>query len=111
MAQRTPKEVKQPTARQVILLLEEVVLLAETLAIPPTDRALAMRIGEELIPALYEARTYLEVGYLRSPEIRQGISRASLVASDLTDTDASFGPLHSRLRVLLEEAGQAARGE
>lgn len=111
MAREMPKEIDFPTAKQVISLLEEAVQFAETLAIPPADRALTTRIGEELIPALYEARTYLEVGYLRSPEIRQGISRASLVASDLADADPSFGPLHSRLRVLLEEAGQASRGE
>ena len=106
-----PKETDLPDARQVLSLLEEAVQFAETLAIPPADRSLRMRIGEELIPALYEARTYLEVGQLRSPEIRQGISRASLVASDLADVDRSFGPLHSRLRVLLEEAGLASRGE
>lgn len=105
------KEVELPTAKQVISLLEEAVQFAETLAIPPADRSLRMRIGEELIPALWEARTYLEVGYLRSPEIRQGISRAALVASDITDSDRSFGPLYSRLRVLLEEAGRASRGE
>ncbi len=111
MAKETPKEVDLPDARQVISLLEEAVQFAETLAIPPADRALTVRIGEELIPALYEARTYLEVGHLKSPEIRQGISRASLVASDLADADPAFGPLHSRLRVLQEEASLASRGE
>ena len=99
-----------PDATQVLSLLEEAVNFAETLSFPPADRTLTVRIGEELIPALYEARTYLEIGMLRSPEIRQGISKASLVASDLADADPSFGPLHSRLRVLQEEAGLASRG-
>jgi hypothetical protein len=95
----------------VLSLLEEAVQYAETVSAPPTDRELAGRIGEELIPALYEARTYLEVGYVGSPEVRLGISRASLVASDLADADPRrFGPLHSRLRVLQEEAGMASRG-
>ncbi len=111
MANETRKDVELPGAKEVLSLLEEAVQFAETLAIPPADRTLTVRIGEELIPALYEARTYLEVGYLRAPEIRQGISRASLVASDLADADPAFGPLHSRLRVLLEEAGLASRGE
>ncbi len=111
MPKQMPKEVEPPGAKQVLSLLEEAVQFAETLAIPPADRTLTLRIGEELIPALYEARTYLEVGYLRSPEIRQGISRASLVASDLTDADPAFGPLHSLLRVLLEEAGRASRAD
>lgn len=106
-----PKKTKLPDARQVLSLLEEAVQFAETLAIPPSDRALTTRIGEELIPALYEARTYLEVGRLRSPEIRQGISRASIVASDLADADPAFAPLHSRIRVLQEEASLASRGE
>jgi hypothetical protein len=106
-----PEEAELPNARQVLVMLEEAVQYAETLAFPPADHSLRMRIGEELIPALYEARTYLEVGHLRAPEIRQGIVRASLVAYDLADADHSFGPLHSRLRVLLEEAGKATRGD
>ena len=100
-----------PGAKEVLSLLEETVQLAETLTVPPVDRDLAGRVGEELIPALYEARTYLEVGYVASPEVRLGISRASLVASDLADADPRrFGPLHSRLRVLQEEASLASRG-
>ena len=104
------EESEYPEAKDVLALLEEAVEFAETLAFPPMDRRLAMRVGEELIPALYEARTYLEVGYVRSPEIRLNISRASLVASDLADSDRSFAKLHSRLRVLQEEASLASRG-
>jgi hypothetical protein len=100
-----------PDIRRVISLLEEAVQYAETLAMMPSNRSLTIRIGEELIPALYEARTYLEVRMLRAPEIRQGILKASLVASDLADADSSFGPLYSRLRVLLEEAGLISRGD
>ena len=98
-------------ARRVIGLLEEAVQFAETIAMMPSNRSLTSRIGEELIPALYEARTYLEVQMLTAPEIRQGIWKASLVASDLSDADSSFAPLYSRLRVLLEEAGVASRGD
>jgi hypothetical protein len=104
------KEPEYPGAKDVLALLEEAVEFAETLAFPPTDRRLAMRVGEELIPALFEARTYLEVGYVRAAEVRLNISRASLVASDLADTDRSFAVLHSKLRVLQEEAGLASRG-
>lgn len=106
-----PDQAEFPGAKQVLTLLEEAVRFAETLAIPPADRKHRMLIGDELIPALFEARTYLEVGHLRAPEIRLGISKASIVASDLADDDPSFGPLHSRLRVLLEEAGLASRGD
>ena len=98
-------------ARRVIGLLEEAVQFAETIAMMPSNHSLTSRIGEELIPALYEARTYLEVHMLTAPEIRQGIWKASLVASDLSDADSSFAPLYSRLRVLLEEAGVASRGD
>ena len=106
-----PEQAEQPGAGQVLTLLEDAVRFAETMAFPPTERSVRMRIGEELIPALFEARTYLEVGQLAAPEIRHSISRASLVASDLADDNPAFGPLHSRLRVLLEEAGVASRGE
>jgi hypothetical protein len=106
-----PEQAELPGARQVLTLLEDAVRFAETMAFPPTDRSARTRIGEELIPALFEARTYLEVGHLRAPEIKNGISKASLVASDLADDNPAFGPLHSRLRVLLEEAGLASRGD
>ena len=106
----SPEEQEYPEAKDVLALLEEAVEFAETLAFPPTDRQLAARVGEELIPALYEARTYLEVGYVRSPEVRLNISRASLVASDLADFDRAFASLHSKLRVLQEEASMASRG-
>ena len=109
MVEKQKKEKKGPTGAEVLTRLEEAVAFAETLAMPPSDRAAAHRIGEELIPALYEARTYLEVSLYDSPEIRLGISRASLVASDLVDVDPRYGPLHSRLRVLQEEANIVAR--
>ena len=105
----TPEQSELPGPAEVLSLLEEAVEFAETMAAQLPDRSLARRIGEELIPALYNARTYLEVGYLSSPEIRLGISKASLVASDLTDADPKFSPLQSRLRVLQEEAGLASR--
>ena len=106
-----PEQAEVPNTRQVLILLEEAVQYAETMAFTRADRQLTRRIGEELIPALYEARTYLEVGHLRAPEIKGGISKASMVAYDLADTDRSFGPLHSKLRVLLEEAGMASRDD
>lgn len=105
----TMNKTEHGSQKQILGLLEEAVQLAETLAAPPADRVLARRVGEELIPALYEASTYVEVGYVASPEVRLNISRASIVASDLTDADPGFGPLHSRLRILQEEASLAAR--
>ena len=91
-------------------LLDEAVQLAEELAAPQEQRWAADRLRYDLIPALYDARSYAEIGVYRAAEIRLGLSGAAVIASDLLDTDPRYGPLYSRLRVLQEEAGSAARG-
>ena len=94
----------------LVELLDEAVRLAEELAAPPAERWAADRLRDDLIPALYDVRTYVEIGEYRAAEVRLGLSSAAVIASDLLDADPRFGPLHSRLRVLREEAGSAARG-
>ena len=62
-----------PTGPEVLITLEEAVRMAEEIAAPPAERWVARAISDKLIPNLYNARTYLEVGQLSSPEIRLGI--------------------------------------
>ena len=83
--------------------------MAEEIAIAPAERWVARVISDRLIPSLYSARTYLEVGRLNSPEVRLGISKAQNEASDLADVDPRYAPLYSKIRVLAEEAAIAAR--
>ena len=94
----------------LVEMLDEAVRLAEELAAPPADRWVADRLRDELIPALYDVRTYVEIGAYGAAEIRLGLSGAAVIASDLLDADPRYGTLYSRLRVLREEAGSAARG-
>jgi hypothetical protein len=98
-----------PTGPEVLITLEEAVQMAEEIAAPPAERWVARAISDKLIPSLYDARTYLEIGKLRSPEIRLGILTARLEAGELADTDSRYGPLYSKIRVLAEEAEIAAR--
>lgn len=98
-----------PTARDVLESLERIVRMAEEIAVLRPERRPRERIGEELIPALYSARTYLEVGRIKEPAVGQNLVMASLVAYDLADDDPTYAPLYSALRVLREEAQQAAR--
>lgn len=100
-----------PNKKTILNLLDETVELAESLSAPPTSRALAYKIGDELIPSLYEARSYVEIGYLGALQVRLGVLNASIIASNLADIDPNFGPLHSRIRVLQEEASNAAKNE
>ncbi|MEX0761141.1 MAG: hypothetical protein WD208_10760 [Dehalococcoidia bacterium] len=100
---------REPEDERLMEQLQGAVGMAEEMALPPTERWAARRIGDDLIPALFEARTYIEVGRVAAPEIRLGLTRASLVASDLADVDPRFAPLHSRLKVLQEKANMAAR--
>ncbi len=68
----------------------------------------ARMISDRLTPALMQARTYAEVDMLTAPEIRMGISEATVIASDLADLGAEFVPLMSmmyRLRERVERSG------
>jgi hypothetical protein len=73
------------------------------------ERWVARAISDKLIPSLYNARTYLEVGQLQSPEVRLGILNARLEAGELADVDPRYAPLYSKIRVLAEEAAIAAK--
>lgn len=89
--------------------IEETVRLAEELSWPPAAPELARRIREEVIPGLFGARTYVEVGLVGAPEVREGLGAARQAATDLADSDRSFARLLSRLRTLTEDADKAAR--
>ena len=97
------------TGPEVLATLDEAVQMAEEMSAPPTERWVARTISDRLIPSLYEARTYLEVGQLGSPEIRLGISRAALEAGELADVDPKYAPLYSKIRVLAEEVAVVSR--
>lgn len=62
----------------------------------------ASMISDRLTPALMQARTYAEVDMLTAPEIRMGISEATVTASDLADLGAEFVPLMSMMYRLRE---------
>ena len=98
-----------PTGPEVLATLEEAVRMAEEIAAPPAERWVAKTISDKLIPSLYNARTYLEVGQLRSPEIRLGILNARLEAGELANADSRHAPLYSKIRVLAEEAEIATK--
>jgi len=98
-----------PTGPEVLATLEEAVQMAEEIAAPPAERWVARTISDKLIPSLYSARTYLEVGQLQSPEIRLGILNARLEAGELANTDPRYAPLYSKIRVLAEEAEIATK--
>jgi len=88
--------------------IEEVVRMAEELSWPPQPIYVSNRIREELVPALYDARTYIEVGQLDAPAISERLMEARLVTADLSSEDKTFERLFSRLRVISENADNAA---
>lgn len=108
MPTKEPEEL-WPTGPEVLNTLEEAVQMAEEIAAPPAERWVARTISDKLIPSLYNARTYLEVGQLQSPEIRLGIMSARLEAGELANSDPRYAPLYSKIRVLAEEAAIAQR--
>ncbi len=89
--------------------IEDALQIAQDLAMPPTPEAQGVMLRDELIPALFEARLYVEVGRVREPEVRGGLSRALKTAHSLTDIDHKYGTLVNRLRILIEDAETLAR--
>ncbi len=88
--------------------IEGIVLMAQDLALPPAPYADIDGINDGLIPALYEARTYIEIGRITEPEVHSGISRALRIAFRLADGNKRYNTLVNRLRILLEDADKVA---
>jgi hypothetical protein len=96
---------------ELLEAIEEVVRMAEELTWPPQPIYVSNRIREDLVPALYDARTYIEVGQLSAPAIRARLMDARLVTADLSSEDKTFERLFSRLRAISENADNAAKLE
>ena len=95
--------------KELLEAIEEAVKMAEELTWPPRPIYIANRIREHLVPALFDARTYIEVGEVAAPAIRERLMAARLVAADLSTEDQVFDRLFSRLRAISEEADNVAR--
>jgi hypothetical protein len=89
-------------ASQILIELQETVNLAEELAPPPSSQPISEKIRGQLIPSLYEARTYIELGYYESPTVNISIKKSMLIASDLRDQNSKYAPLFSKLNILKE---------
>ena len=89
-------------ASQILDELQETVNLAEELAPPPSSQPISEKIRGQLIPSLYEARTYFELGYYESPTVGISIKKSMLIASDLRDQNSKYAPLFSKLNILKE---------
>ena len=88
--------------------IEEVVLMAQDLSLPPTPYNESDDLNNDLIPALYSARTYIEVGQITAPEVHAGISRALRISYRLADTSRKYNTMVNRLRILLEDSDSIA---
>jgi hypothetical protein len=104
-----PEEAAEEEVPGILDYLEEALTVAEDVALPPTPAKTASRIREELVVALLEARTHVEVGRVAAPEVRLSLSQAVNVAAALADGDPRFAPLLSRVTVAKEQAGIVAR--
>lgn len=95
--------------KELLELIDEAVRMAEELTWPPQPIYVSNRIRDHLVPALFDARTYIEVGEVSAPAIRERLIAARLVAADLSTEDRGFDRLFSRLRAIAEEADNVAR--
>ncbi|MBI4218870.1 MAG: hypothetical protein HY682_01920 [Chloroflexi bacterium] len=91
--------------------IEETVRIAEDFVRPPSDSWAAALIYDDVLPGLFQARMYVELGHFRAPEVRDGLFMALQAAHKLTDGDPRYIKLVNRLRILLEEAEFARRAD
>jgi hypothetical protein len=91
--------------------IDEAVRIAEGFVRPPSDSWAAGLIYDDVLPGLFQARMYVEVRRYQAPEVRDGLFTALQAAHKLTDGDPRYSTLVSRLRILLEEAEFARRGD
>ena len=89
--------------------LEAAVRLAEDLSAPPAGRRESKQLRDTLIPALLDARTYVEVGQVAQPEVGLSLTAAVDAASRLAEDNRRYALLLSRLRVLREDAARVAK--
>lgn len=87
---------------KILIQIEEALTLCQDFILPIDGQSFVIEINEEIIPSIYEARTYIELGYLEAPAINISINKAMFSASDLTDKDPKFAPLFSKLRIIKE---------
>ena len=87
---------------KILIQIEEALSLCEDYTLPIEGQSFVIEINEEIIPSLYDARTYIELGYLEAPTINISINKAMFSASNLTDKDPKFAPLFSKLRIINE---------
>ena len=85
---------------KILIQIEEALSLCEDYTLPIEGQSFVIEINEEIIPSLYDARTYIELGYLEAPTINISINKAMFSASNLTDKDPKFAPLFSKLRII-----------
>lgn len=88
--------------------IEEAVRMAQDLSLPPAPYNESDDLNNELIPALYSARTYIEVGQLTAPEVHAGLSRGLSVAYRLSEISTRYNAIVNRLRILLEDSDNIA---
>ena len=83
-------------------------MMAQDLSLPPTAYNESGILNDELVPALFGSRTYIEVGLITEPEVHAGLARALRLAFRLADMNRKYNILVNRLRILLEDADRIA---
>lgn len=91
--------------------IEETVRTAEDFVRPPQHSWAATLIYDDILPGLFQARMYVELRRYQAPEVRDGLFTALQAAHKLTDNDPRYVRLVNRLRILLEDAEHAKRGD
>ena len=87
---------------EILNEIHEAINLCEEFCLPINGQTIYKEISETIIPCLFDARTYVEVGFPHVPSVNLSISEAMFLASDLTDKDPRFSTLFSKLRILKE---------
>ena len=88
--------------KEILSEIHEAISLCEEYCLPMNGQTIYKEISETIIPCLFDARTYVEVGFPHAPSVNLSISEAMFLASDLTDKDPKFSTLFAKLRIIKE---------
>ncbi|MBI21179.1 MAG: hypothetical protein CL780_02905 [Chloroflexi bacterium] len=97
--------------KEILSEIHEAISLCEEYCLPIYEQAIYKEISETIIPCLFDARTYIEVGFPHSPSVNLSISEAMFLASDLTDKDPKFSTLLAKLRLIKEHTNSLSNNQ
>ena len=83
--------------------IETALKFVEEMALPPSPIFVTRKISENILPALFRARTYIEAGEPHNPEVGIALKQAADAAIEVSEDYPKLARLLSTVRILQEK--------